>query len=280
MSLVHQIFFDATTAIREDAEPKTVSPTGSGCACCGRGWAEVEAPDRAYPYSYDSSTGTEEYCLTCATPRLSAPTVLGIESYRGGGKSGVKKPVGGKLGMLMGSGGVITANGELHLALPPGYIEKFKDGSLGRAGRLHQVPKSLDLLMLLHRNGELGDVSRGIVYVEHWGRKADVLMGSLRVTTDLRELWCNSDSGTFCRNLDCLLRVAEVIDRHGHRKAAKKPAFWRPIHSAASGKHDADALKRWADETAGAAEIIDALPVDPHDRQGLHLSMQKILGES
>ena len=109
----YTLFHAATHAIRGDNEAVAISPSSPACGYCQRAWDEVEDPGQAFTYQYHSSVAVEYLCSTCYTPRISAPNALGIESYRG--KNRVPCP--GKLGMLPGSGGIVTPEGTLHLAL-------------------------------------------------------------------------------------------------------------------------------------------------------------------
>lgn len=265
----------ATGSLRADAGWEWSEPSTDGCACCARPWADVEEPDKAVAYRYSAGMATEWVCTTCYTPRLGSYDFLGVE--RMAGKT--DKTVPAKLGMLPGSGGVITAHDELYLALPPKNIEKFKNGWLGQRDRLFRG-RPLDLLLALRADGRLGPLEQGIVFIEVFGRKADGLMADLRLTTHLGELWANSDAGARPIDLQAALALADVVRQHGLEAKAGSPTFWRPILRAAQGHNDPKALAAWGEKTPGAAELVAHLPEDPHDRLAVHQLLRPLLEAS
>lgn len=271
----HALYYAATHGLLDDAQIQWHTPATPACACCGRAWAATEAPGKAFEYQYSSSLATEWFCVTCAIPRVASVKYLGVE--RVAGKSSI--PVGGKLGMLPGSGGLITPSGAIHLALPQGFIDKFEEGVWGRSGQLHRE-RPLSLLLRMLRTKQLADPERGFIYIEMFGRKPDKVMGDLRMTYDLRELWCNSDTGPSSVNLLAMLELAEVLKHHGHGQAAMKTPFWSPITAAAKGQMDAKKLNAWVEKTPGAREIVAALPEDPHDRIQLPSVMRILLEDA
>lgn len=272
MITAYERFHAATHMIRAAADLAFLTPTGPCCHCCERPWADVEEPDRAVAYRYDPSMAWESLCTTCYTARIGSFKVLGTE--RMAGHSSTRVP--GKLCMLRGGGAVVTAHAELHLALPRGFIDKFHDGLLGQQGQLHGC-SPMQLLLRLRANGRLGDCAQGIVFIERFGLKADVLMNNLKITTDWRELWCNSDSGARATDLRSLIRIAKALRTHGLAEQGVKAPFWKHITAAAEGAHDPGAFRQWVDETPGAADLIRALPVNPDDRINLHRKLRPIL---
>lgn len=267
-------FHRATSQIRDEyAEDKwQVPPAHSqACAACGRPWKNVEDPNLCGVYQYSTSMAREYECSTCHTARIASPEVLGIEMYRGKNKV----PSGGRLGMLPGCGGVITTHDELHLALNDGFYKKFVDGGMGRAGMLH-VERPMALLLRMYAKGQLGNLADGIVFVDLWGRKPDVLMANLRLTRSLSEVWCCSEAGAECLDLASVIAAAKWLDGHGLGEKSTKPAFWKPVRDAALGKPDPKALQKWAAGIPDAQALVNLLPIDPHARLRLPYLMAMI----
>ena len=271
MSRGYALLHQATKGFRDPAMMDTFTPTTASCACCQRAWAEVEDPGVAMEYQYSAGYAFESVCTTCYTPRLPATAMLGVEKLARGGK-----PVGGKLGMLAGSGGVITPSGELHLALPQGWIDKFKDGELGRLGRLHRCG-AMALLLKLHSDGALENSHQGFVFVENWGRKADTLMGQWRASFSLSEVWCLSDQGAEPLDLAAMIDVARFVHAEGLAKKAVTPAFWRPIVQAAQGRRHDASLQKWTEALDDPMTLLAALPIDPHSRMRLTPVMRELI---
>ncbi|MBO9471052.1 hypothetical protein J7355_13205 [Endozoicomonas sp. G2_2] len=265
-------FHAATTRLREVADLQSVTPETGACACCGRPWASVEDSALAIPYVYGSGFAKQYLCTTCYSPKIGSFDELGIGSRRGPNKI----PVPVMLGMMTGCGAVITSSNQLFLAVNEGFRLRVEDGALAAKGRVYRTDP-LSLLMALYSDGRLGDPKEGFVYISNFGRKSLVLMGALRMTTDLRELWDNSDTGASCTDLSALLDVARWARENDHVTQAQKSGFWQPITTAARGKLDQDALTRWLAKTPNARELVHRLPSDPHDRLGLHKKMEKIL---
>lgn len=256
-------YHSATQGFRNGVTWQT--PPTAQCACCTRPWAATEDGARAAPYRYQAGMAVQWLCTTCYTPRLNSEHMLGVE--RMAGRSG--KTVAAKLGMLPGSGGVITTNNVLYLAFPPGNMRKYAKGWLGRHGRLFQG-SPLALLLHLHDNRYLGDVRDGIVFFPAIGRKAQGMMADLRPSTDWRCIWCNTSDGHWPLNVQALFDLYRVLRHHDLLARAGKPAFWRPIQQAAAGRVNHKQVASWRDRTPGADDVIAALPDDPHDRLMLH----------
>lgn len=276
MNSAHGLFFQATSLIREVHPPTLEAPPTPLCAVCGRPFEETETPGSAYPYRYGGGMATEYLCLACATPRIAAPRVLGVERLAGGNP---EAPVGAKLGMLPGSGGLITPAGELHLALPAGFVRKFADGLLAARGQVHQC-SSLALLLHFHRDGRLGPLAEGFVFIEQFGRKADRLMAGLRLSRGLEEVWFNSDEGARPVDVAALIASAHWLIEHDLAGRAQKPAFWRALTLASKGARSERALATFAEALGGveaAQALIDRLPVDPHDRVDIVRYMRAII---
>lgn len=271
----HARLHAATMMIRQDADMATVTPPSFACSACGRPWSEVEDPNQAAIYQYSSAQAKEYVCTACYTVRIPARHALGVERYSQGNPD---NPVFAKLGMLPGSGGVLTAHNQLHLALPQGFIDKFKDGEIAAQGRLHRA-SSFDLLLSLLAEDGLGDMADGIVFVETWGRKADVLVANLTLTRSLSELWCCSESGAYCLDLESMIDSARWLVEQGWGDKADKPAFWKPIKDAAAGRRDDVALGKWAEKLGPdhAQDLLNRLPLDPYARTQLPRLMKLIL---
>ena len=279
-SLAYKLFHGATDWIREDLDNvATQPPSTSGCACCGRPWQQTENPELAYCYQYSSGMATELYCETCYTPRIPSPTGLGVERFAGGNP---EKPVSGKLGMLPGSSGVITPDDTLHLGLPPGFITKYGKGRYGKAGQILPHPSGLALLAHLLETGGVVPhaLSRGIVFIETWGRKADTLMASLRTTRSLSEVWCCSDSGATMLDLQSIINTGYWLYDQGILDKAEKPSFWTPIKAATEGKPNSKAVEKWAIGVQKLGidpqALINELPVDPHSRMRVGSVLKEI----
>lgn len=271
----YERFHRATVQIRaERSEQGWSAPPARSRACsiCGRPWDQVEDPTQCGVYQYVDGLAREYECTTCHTVRVSAPDYLGIEMYRGKNKV----PSGARLGMLPGCGGVITANDELFLALNRGFHTKLVGHALGRTGAIHQTT-GLALLLELLATKRLGDIANGFVFVSVWGRKPDVLMGSLALTRSLSEVWCCSETGAECLDLDALIRTAKWLHGHGFASKATKPTFWKPVRLAAMGQHDAGALAKWAKGVPEPQELLNTLPIDPHTRIRLPSLMEDVM---
>lgn len=264
LKTAYQLFHEATREIRQrdGKDLKAHEPTTAGCACCGRSWEAVEDPGQAISYQYSSACAIEWLCTTCYTPRVGSPSMLGVERFAGGNPD---KPVFGKLGMLPGSGGIITQDAVLHLALPQGFVDKFLAGGYGEQGRLHRSTP-LALLARLLAEGQLRPGEGSFVYIEVWGRKADGLMRGLKASTSLLELWCNSENGGQPLDLEALLATTRLLLAMGLETKADKPAFWRPVLNAARGERDDDAFEAWAATIPDPQALMAALPLNPHSR--------------
>lgn len=271
MKTGYALLHEATREFRERADLEIVDPPNSSCACCQRAWSQVEDAGDAMIYQYDASCSAEYVCTTCYTPRIGSPDMLGVER-----RSKTGKPVYGKLGMLPGSGGVITPSGELHLALPKGFIDKFSDGILGQTGRLHQT-SSMGLLSTLLSDGKMKNLTEGFVYIESWGRKADVLMRNWRGSYTLQEVWCLSEKGATPLELGAMIRTATFLVDQGLEKEATKNPFWNPIVNLAKGSRVDDQLAKWREKYDATGNIITSLPVDPHNRLNMAAYMREII---
>lgn len=274
-SLAYRLLHGATFAIHE-APPQSAAsqaPSTKGCACCFRPWTDTETPDLAYLYQYSSGQAIEQYCVSCFVARMGSAKGLGVERFAGGNPD---KPVFGKLGMLPGSSGVVLINREgqpeLHLGLPDGFITKFKDGYFGQAGLIHPYANGIALLAHLFKSGHLTEenMALGVVYIESWGRKADTLMGSLRASRSLSELWCCSDAGVTMLDMASILRTGRWLHQAGVLDKTAKTAFWSPIKMATEGKARAGALEKWAASVdklgLDPQELVNQLPIDPQSR--------------
>lgn len=271
----HERLHACTGMIRAENRMKPTTPPTLACAVCGRRWDDVEDAQEAYAYQYSTNQAKEWTCSACYVMRVAAPETLGIERFARGKPD---NPVYAKLGMLPGSGGLLTVDNELHLALPQGFIDKFQKYGLGRAGGLHRM-SSLDLLLTLMAKRRLGAIEDGIVFIETFGRKADMLAANLQITRDLSELWCCSETGSYCLDLASMIESAYWLNDHGFADKATKPAFWKPIRDAAQGRRDDAALKKW---TKGFGEhspqaLLDRLPIDPYARTQLPRLMKAIM---
>ncbi|NOG32809.1 hypothetical protein HLB35_15505 [Halomonas sp. TBZ9] len=270
-SLAYQRLFEATASLRKGAFFETLTPETPSCACCDRSWCEVEAPFQAVRYHYGKNGETEYVCLTCYTPRIPSEEMLGLERFNVTGKT--RTPIYGKLGMLVGSGGIITPRSELYLTLPPKLFEKYREGEFGQQGRL-STQKSLVRLISLLSQGALDPLVDGFVYIENWGRKVDVLMRQLTPTYSLHEVWCNSDRGVRVMNLHAMLLTAEQLHQQGLHKKAGSIVFWKPILDAAEGHRDDKAFEKWLAKVPEPAALMQSLPLDPYDR----LQLPTVLG--
>jgi len=274
-SLAHQLFFGATRAIHEapPAKHSTQAPTTAGCACCGRAWEETEAPTVAYRYKYSSGQAIEQYCTGCYATRIGNPTALGVERSALGNPD---NPVYGKLGMLPGSSGIILQGRnnapELHLGLPNGFMTKFSDGYFAKAGQTHPYANGFALFAYLFQAGFLtmDRLAQGIVFVESWGKKADILMGNLRSSRSLSEVWCCSDAGASMLDLASIIQTGRYLHAAGVLEKTAKTSFWSPIKAATEGKSRAGALEKWATSVQKLGldpqELVNQLPIDPHSR--------------
>lgn len=274
----YALFHAATHVVREDNEAGPVTPTSLACGYCQRGWNEVEDPDQAFTYRYSPPTAVEYLCSTCYTPRISAPNALGIESYRG--KSRIPTP--GKLGMLAGSGGIVTHEGTLHLALPKAFVTKYGPGIYGQRGQIHEIGpgvRPLDILLELIYGDQI-EVERGFLYIDLWGRKPDALMQGLSLTHSLSELWCNSEKGPFARDLLAHAATARELCRQGIADQGLKPSFWTPIRQAAQGaplESLSDDMATWLKKVPDPQALLGALPINPHDRLELPAMMRSLI---
>lgn len=266
----YTLLHSATQEFRERASLNVVEPPSAACACCQREWPHVEDPGQAVEYRYGSGYQTEYVCTTCYTPRIGSD-MLGIERRT---TTGVE--VHAKLGMLPGSGGVITPSGELHLALPQGFIDKFEGGILNQRGQLHRT-SSLGLLAHLLSTGQMKGLTEGFVFIETWGRKADALMRHWRGSYSLLEVWSLSEQGAMPVELSAMIRTATVMVDEGLDKEATRPPFWSPVTNAAKGLLNADALEKWMGRFKDPSRILSALPTDPHNRLSLPSYMREII---
>lgn len=251
-------------------------PSGECCGFCGRSWHDVEDPGRAYPYRYGNTKSAPvlHLCTTCATvARQPLTAELGYE--RRAGTSGSMVPA--KLGMLSRCAGVVSADDVLYVGGAQGWWPKFAQGAWAKDGRF-RVASPVQLLLDLHRSGQLGPIKDGIVFIEEFGRKTDVLMADLILTTDLREVWFNTDAGaTRPVDLAALIHLAGVMKKAGHSKKSGSWAFWAPIINASRGRVDTSALARWLKASDPKSEIAEALPTDPHTRQRLPRILPSIM---
>lgn len=271
MSRGYTLLHQATKGFRDSAELDTVTPSTTACSCCQRPWGVVEDPDQALAYRYSSGYAVEWLCTTCHTLRIGSTSMLGIERLAHG------KPVGAKLGMLNSSRGVITPSGDLHLAVSQGWFDKFQDGELNRLGRLHNNVSALALLLKLYIAGELEDAHQGFVFIESWGRKADVLMSNWRASTSLSEVWCVSEKGVVPLQLAALINTARVAHKQGLGAKAMTSEFWRPVTQLAEGQGNAGALKKWGNKLPDQMALMASLPIDPHSRHGLEAKMRELI---
>ena len=267
----YQLLYQATHALRQHSQHVTLTPKTPSCACCERRWAEVEAPFQAAEYRYGKSGETEYLCLTCYTPRISSEVMLGIERMNITGNTSTE--IYGKLGMLVGSGGIVTPQAELYLTLPPKLHEKYQHGEWGQQGRL-STEKPLARLIQLLVQGALAPLEDGFVYIENWGRKADGLMRQLMPTNSLHEVWCNSENGVSVLDLHAIIRTANVMSAQGIEAQAGRLAFWSPILDAAKGRRDEEAFAKGLTKVPDPAALLQALPADPYSR----LRLPAVLG--
>lgn len=272
--LAYQRLFAATTPFREQAYAEHFTPSTPSCSCCSRRWSDVEAPFQAASYSYGKSGQPEQVCLTCYTLRIPSEEMLGLERYNKTGNT--VTPIYGKLGMLVGSGGIITPQNTLYLTLPPKLYEKYQDGELGQAGQL-STDKPLARLLALLASGALNPLEQGFVYIENWGRKADVLLRCLRPTLSLHEVWCNSEQGVTPLNLAAMLKTARVLVEQDLEKYATQKAFWWPITAAASGQRNPQAFEAWVKKVPDPRALLSVLPEDPFDRLKLPAVLREIM---
>lgn len=284
-SLAYQLFYGATRAIHGTpmANVATQAPTTDGCACCARPWLDTEDPTVAYRYQYSSGQVVEQYCVTCYTARIGSPTALGVERFARGNP---EKPVYGKLGMLPGSSGVVLMNDdnepELHLGLPDGFIKKFKDGHYSKAGQIHPVANGIALLAYLFEKDILNQarLAKGMVFIESWGRKADALMGSLRSTRSLSEVWCCSDAGASMLDIASIIDTGKWLNEAGVLDKTAKSSFWSPLKAATEGKARTGAVEKWAVSVQKMGlepqALVNQLPVDPHSRMRVGPVLQQI----
>lgn len=272
--LAYWRLFHATPEFRRGASFAALTPTTPCCACCDRRWADVEVPFEALEYAYGKVGKTEYVCWTCYTPRIPSEAMLGLERWNITGKT--HTPIYGKLGMLVGSGGIITPENALHLTLPPRLLEKYRTGEWGRRGRL-TTEKPLVRLLAMLSAGELDPIGQGFVYIENWGRKVDGLMRYLTPTASLRELWCNSENGVRVLDLHAMILTAEQMQAQGLAAKADRKTFWWPIIDAASGKRDDAAFADWVKNVPDPQALLEALPADPFNRQELPAVLQAIM---
>lgn len=269
----HQILHLATAWVREDLDSdKRLSPTTAGCASCCRAWEDTEAPDQAYAYSYSSTQALEQLCITCYTLRIPAIKALGIEKFHQGNPD---HPVGGKLGMLTdGASGVMTSDGDLYLSLPKGFLKKYKDGLYGKADRILAVSGLFQLMNALLLDGRLAlsDIEKGVVLIEKWGRKPEVLLYDLSVTRHLSEVWCCTDKGAYSLNLLSILRIGVCLHRHSLLSEGARKPFWDALELLSNNEEMANdkAVQKWIsmcrDKGLDIDLLIEKLPVDPHSR--------------
>lgn len=283
--LAYQRLFAATHELRVGAEMTRYTPDTLSCACCNRRWSEVEAPFEAVEYRYGKSGEPESVCLTCYTPRIPSERLLGLERYNITGNTTTS--IFGKLGMLVGSGGIITPHNELYLTLPPKLYDKYITGEWGQQGRL-STDKPLARLLDLLIDGRLftpsqsassgkRPVEQGFVYIENWGRKADVLMGRLLATTSLHELWCNSEQGVTSLDLHAILTTARELEVQGLATQADRAAFWKPITAAARGQRDDADFDAWLKKVPDPRALLTVLPADPFDRLRLPVVLREVM---
>lgn len=272
--LAYQRLFASTVPFRAGANVERFTPDTPICSCCYRRWSEVEEPFQAVSYCYGKSGLPEQVCLTCYTLRIPSEWMLGLERYNKTGNT--VTPIYGKLGMLVGSGGIITPQNTLYLTLPPKLYEKYREGELGKAGQL-STEKPLARLLSLLASGALNPIPQGFVYIENWGRKADVLLRCLRPTLSLQEVWCNSEQGATSLNLAAMLKTAQVLVEQELEKYATQKSFWWPITAAATGQRNPQAFEAWVKKVPDPHALLSALPEDPFDRLKLPAVLREIM---
>lgn len=270
----YQLLFQATEELRDGAFFATLTPHTPGCACCGRSWAVVEAPFQAVEYHYGKSGHTEYVCLTCYTPRIPSERMLGRERWNVTGNT--RTPIYGKLGMLVGSGGIITPEASLSLTLPPKLLEKYREGRWGQQGKL-STEKPLARLLAMLAAGELDPISHGVVYIENWGRKVDGLMRHLTPTTSLHELGCNSETGVRMLDLHAMILTAQQLQDQGLATQADRITFWKPVLDAAKGQRNDAAFAKWLENIPDPAALLQTLPADPYERLELPAVLRAIM---
>ena len=185
-----------------------------------------------------------------------------------------------------GSSGVVLMNAdgepELNLGLPDGFISKFKDGHYAKAGQIHPIANGIALLAYLFEAGILNQarLEKGIVFIESWGRKADVLMRSLRSTRSLSEVWCCSDAGASMLDLANIIKTGKWLNEAGVLDKTAKTSFWSPLKAATEGKARSGAIEKWAVSVQKMGlepqALVNQLPVDPHSRMRVGPVLQLI----
>lgn len=265
-SLAYQRLFEATHELRATAKFRVSDPTTPGCAWCARPWEAVEEPGRAVRYQYESGMAINWVCTTCITPRLGSFEYFGTERMVGN----TGKPAAGKLNMMSKTGAVVTTDNTLYVAsMNAEKLARYQDGWLARQGRLlHTTP--LELLLSLHADGRLGDISEGIVFIGAFIRQADRTMAALTASRDLSEIWTNTP-GTPATTLDlaAAFAVRDWVHRYGHEKIATTQTLWKHILDATSKPVEAEATRPWVEKIKGAKELVKLLPGDPRERRAL-----------
>ncbi|WP_111748561.1 hypothetical protein [Salinisphaera orenii] len=273
--LPYQRFHAATAAFRDEPEWPTPATIGGDqiCGCCNRPFDTVEDPGLAIAYRYETAQVALPLCTTCYTPKHGSSRLLGIE--RAVGKTG--RTVAGKLGMLINCGAIITPDNTLYLALSSGYASKFRAGTLVQRGQTITTQRPADLFWQLYARGELANLADGCVVIEPFGRKSLALMGALKATYSLNEVWINSSTPLRFEDRAALLAIADWARQHQQTDAVCTAPFWRPIRDAALGRVDRKRLEQWHAHTPGADDLLARLPPDPYTKTALHQAMQCVL---
>jgi hypothetical protein len=105
-------------------------------------------------------------------------------------------------------------------------------------------------------------------------------MSDLRLSHGLREVWFNSDEGARPVDLAALLESARWLCERGLAEKARRASFWAPVARSSRGHRDERALEGFAQQLGGvspAQELIDRLPVDPHDRVDIARYMRTLI---
>ena len=271
----YTLFHAATQAIRDQSDTPAPEPATGTCSCCSRDLDSVEDPGVAYTFKDTQSPEdaiSEPRCTTCHTLKLDAREVLGDERYARGNPN---SPVPIRLGVLKGSGAVIGSDATIRFAMPPKNMEKYANGRFAQNGQLYNK-RGPALLKQCVGEG-LIDPAEGFLYISDFGRQPVGLMQTIRITTDLAEVWANSDSGPSLFDLAAHLEVLDWAHEHDYEKEVCKATFWRPIQNAARGRHDAQAVQKWVDKVPEARDLLARLPPDPAQRLTIHTTLSGLL---
>lgn len=270
----YALFHAATRAVREQSDTPAPHDARGYCSCCGRDLAEVEEPGKAYAFTDSQSPGAiaEPRCTTCHTLKLDAREVLGVERLARGRPDA---PVPVRLGMLKGTGAVIGADAVLRFAMPPKNMTKYAKGAYGRAGQLYPMRGRVLLKHCLDEG--LINPAEGFVYISDFGRQPAGLMRTLRLTTDLAEIWANSARGPTPFDLAAHLDVLDWARTHDRERDVCRAIFWRPIQDAARGRYNPKAVRQWVDKIENAHDLLERLPPDPAQRLDIHATLSGLL---